>query len=1005
MLLFSATHIQKRSIRFFIWTVTSILVFLISCQQIPSNEIQIDAKGCNVHTLLIENPAYLPHKLKLPTGPNPYKDLFKKGFMYGCAVSLWDDVDPQRSKENLRGKKERFFSLVKINSSGVLEALDKIEGTSKPILQFPNYPIQNARLHIYIVPPSIGGDLQGFRTLCEEQMKLKSFKCFSPANRSTCLFYFQMIPKFAPERPYIQVYKSSKRCNLCAPEICDGQDNDCDGKKDNLYGSTAALQRACYTGPKLTLIDEKRGVGICAIGQQSCTGSWGTCLGQQIPKAKEECNNLDDNCDGVVDEGNLCSKGYICKEGKCVVTPCREDQVSCGSICVLLESDPKNCGQCGKACADGELCAQGRCVTSCPSSTPTVCGNRSCIHVDTNRDNCGRCGNACKDGFICFKGKCTLSCPSTAPQCGSGASATCCSLGCCNGQCVDFKTNPLHCGGCKKRCASGNLCFQGACRIECPSFAPKCGVPGRELCCDKQCCKDTCVDTQSDPYNCGSCGLQCKPGERCDKGECKLSCPTTAPKCGPPEKETCCALSCCNDACIDIQNDRNHCGACGRQCPSGFRCSGGQCILSCPASAPQCGAPGQETCCALNCCNNACVDTLNDPLHCGGCGNICPSGQVCQKGTCGFLCPPAQRLCGNFCIDIRINPKHCGGCNQVCGPGERCEQNQCKLCPRSAPACGQAGQKTCCALNCCNNACVDIKNNPNHCGACGNRCATGERCNNGVCQLCPNTAPKCGASCCSNTCCGAQCVDTTYHPLHCGACGNVCSNGKTCCNGRCIDLRKSKTHCGQCDQACSGNQRCDQGVCCANNQSACGGKCFNLQNDKNHCGACGNVCPQGQICQTGQCVCPNNQTKCGSICVDTQSNNKHCGACGTVCPTNQTCIAGKCTCPTGQIECGGVCINPQTHNRHCSVCGNACTDGRTCQSGQCLCPPGTNQCGSSCVNLETDNQHCGGCGNPCSTGNTCCASNCVNTQTDSENCGACGTKCTAGQSCTNGTCN
>ncbi|MGM0555194.1 MAG: CAP domain-containing protein [Myxococcota bacterium] len=59
--------------------------------------------------------------------------------------------------------------------------------------------------------------------------------------------------------------------------------------------------RPCYTGPFGT-----EGVGVCRAGTERCIGgTWtGECNGQTLPADAEICENeLDDNCDGQVDEG------------------------------------------------------------------------------------------------------------------------------------------------------------------------------------------------------------------------------------------------------------------------------------------------------------------------------------------------------------------------------------------------------------------------------------------------------------------------------------------------------------------------------------------------------------------------------------------------------------------------------------------------------------------------------------------------------------------------------
>ena len=83
-------------------------------------------------------------------------------------------------------------------------------------------------------------------------------------------------------------------------EVCDGQDNDCNGKVDELTECECwppARTESCYTGPTST-----QNIGICAPGTRACqaNGKWGICLGQQTPQA-EECNLKDDDCDGQID--------------------------------------------------------------------------------------------------------------------------------------------------------------------------------------------------------------------------------------------------------------------------------------------------------------------------------------------------------------------------------------------------------------------------------------------------------------------------------------------------------------------------------------------------------------------------------------------------------------------------------------------------------------------------------------------------------------------------------
>ncbi|HUB09402.1 MAG TPA: choice-of-anchor D domain-containing protein [Myxococcales bacterium] len=68
-------------------------------------------------------------------------------------------------------------------------------------------------------------------------------------------------------------------------------------------------------------------------------------------------------------------------------------------------------------------------------------------------------------------------------------------------------------------------------------------------CCDAQyyqSCNGACVDLQTDPENCGSCGTACPTGQ-CSGGEC---------------------LSSCGGAQVDLDSDPDNCGACGTACGS-----------------------------------------------------------------------------------------------------------------------------------------------------------------------------------------------------------------------------------------------------------------------------------------------------------------------------------------------------------------------------------------------------------------------------------------------------
>jgi hypothetical protein len=75
------------------------------------------------------------------------------------------------------------------------------------------------------------------------------------------------------------------------PETCNNVDDNCNGTIDD------GVTQACYTGAPST-----SGIGICHPGTSTCAaGAFGACAGEVLPST-ELCNNLDDDCNGSVDD-------------------------------------------------------------------------------------------------------------------------------------------------------------------------------------------------------------------------------------------------------------------------------------------------------------------------------------------------------------------------------------------------------------------------------------------------------------------------------------------------------------------------------------------------------------------------------------------------------------------------------------------------------------------------------------------------------------------------------
>ncbi|MFZ5469118.1 MAG: MopE-related protein [Myxococcota bacterium] len=208
-----------------------------------------------------------------------------------------------------------------------------------------------------------------------------------------------------------------------APLLCDGQDHDCDGQIDDGPGCpcTDGATRSCGTD-----------VGQCQQGRQTCSqGAWQACAGAIGPQT-ESCNGLDDDCDGLVDEGvkNACgSCGPVPAEtcGDGVDNDCDglvEEGCACNGLtqqaCYRGPVQSRGQGECRdgvQMCLEDELQTGWGLCQGDVLPTPEVCGNG-------NDDDCdGQIDNGC----VCIEGA-TRPCGTDVGECSKGTQA------CSNGQ-------------------------------------------------------------------------------------------------------------------------------------------------------------------------------------------------------------------------------------------------------------------------------------------------------------------------------------------------------------------------------------------------------------------------------------------------------------------------------------------------------------------------------------------------------------------------------------------
>lgn len=258
-----------------------------------------------------------------------------------------------------------------------------------------------------------------------------------------------------------------------------------------------------------------------------------------------------------------------------------------------------------------------------------------------------------------------------------------------------------------------------------------------------------------------------------------------------------------------------------------------------------------------------CVDAQNDPTNCGGCGQVCQTGQVCQGGICacsGPACVDAEcsaATCNGCCDGATCQPggttQRCGRSGQpcaTCGSGQTCDGAG--TCISSSVACSTTSCSGCCAGTTCQAGTSDAL-----CGANGDACiacASDERCEAGRCRslsTCPNPGtcgnrPECGSGAIA-----CSCGTTVEGDGFCTR-GGSCSTAEPCT--RSSDCPIDHT----CSRGC-----CDSPVCIPACELTCVAEplsttCASVEcgNPRNNCGLkvdCG-ACGAGKICQNFVCV-------------------------------------------------------------------------------------------------------------------------------------------------------
>jgi len=404
---------------------------------------------------------------------------------------------------------------------------------------------------------------------------------------------------------------------------CAANNSLCTGNCDTCSGSGTAFNCAANDSACTGNCDVCNQVNAtrfdCAANDNACTGNCDVCSGSgtsfNCAASDSLCTGNCDVCSGSGTSFNCAASDSLCT-GNCDVCSgsgtafnCQANPGDCTGNCVQCTGSGTafNCSANNSACTGNcDVCSGSGTTFNCAANDSACTGNCDvCNQVNATRFDCAANDSACT-------GNCDVCNQVNATRFDCAANDSACTGNC--DVCNQVNATRFDCAANDSACTGNcDVCNQvNATRFDCAA---------NDSACTGNC--DVCSGSGS-TFNCAADAALCT-------GDCDVCSQVTTTRfdCAPDD-------GLCSTNCLSCTGSGNA-YSCTNECDTNETCYSDACHCG-NSSGPDCAGTAIDFCCPPD----GCVNTTNNPAHCGNCTTSCaasPAGHACISSNCGCSNP------------------------------------------------------------------------------------------------------------------------------------------------------------------------------------------------------------------------------------------------------------------------------------------------------------------------------------------------------------------------------